>query len=128
MLTTSAGRTWRPVLGPRVKRVTMRDGELRAMQCGEPAHVLASRDGVSWRPVSPRPDDEVEENDDDAPIVVDGMRVELSNSVLQAVRTGEAPQVIAGAWPRDIMPVAASANDGRPAVVVFGNGTVLRRP
>jgi photosystem II stability/assembly factor-like uncharacterized protein len=128
MLTTTAGRTWRPVLGPRVKRVTMRDGELRAMQCGEPAHVFASRDGVAWRAVSPRPDDEVEDVEDEGPIVVEGMSLELSDGVLRSTRAGAASEVIAGAWPRDILPVAASAVDARASVVVFGNGTVLRRP
>ena len=128
MLTSTAGRSWRPVLGPNVKRVTMRDGELRAMLCGVAARVLASRDGTSWRPVSPRIDDDLEDNDEDAPIIVDGMRLELSNGALQVSRIGDAPEVISAAWPRDIMPIAASAVDGHPAVVVFGNGTVLRRP
>jgi hypothetical protein len=106
----------------------MRDGELRAMQCGEPAHVFASRDGVAWRAVSPRPDDEVEDVEDEGPIVVEGMSLELSDGVLRSTRAGAASEVIAGAWPRDILPVAASAVDARASVVVFGNGTVLRRP
>ncbi len=128
MLTVNAGQRWHSVLGPRVKRVVERDGELRAVLCGEPARVLASRDGSLWRPTSGRPDDVTEDDDDDVPVVADGVRIELRDGTLQAAHEGAPPEVIATGWPRDITPVAAAASAGRASVVVFGNGTVVRRP
>jgi hypothetical protein len=58
----------------------------------------------------------------------DGARVELHEGALRTTRPGGATEVIAQAWPRDIAPVAVASSEGRARVVVFGNGTVLRRP
>lgn len=127
MLTTNEGRSWRPVLGPRVKRVVSRGTTLRAVLCGQNPRVLESEDGARWRPSERRPDDE-EEDDDDVPVIADNLRIELVEGTLRAVHDGGSTEVLATAWPHDITPVAAAASDGHATAVVFGNGTVLRRP
>lgn len=127
MLTTTGGRVWRPVLGPRIKRVVLRDGEMRAVSCGDTPTVMASRDGTVWRAVGAGPDDD-DSDDDEAPLVTDGIRIELRDGTLRGVPEHGEPEVFATGWPRDVIPVAASARAGRVTVIVFGNGTVMRRP
>lgn len=127
MLTVNAGRSWRPVLGPRVKRVIARGASLRALLCGASPRVLESVDGARWTAADPRSDDD-EEDDDDVPVIADDLRIELVDGTLRAVRHSGEADVIATSWPHDITPVAAAASNGHATAVVFGNGTVLRRP
>lgn len=126
MLTTTRGRLWRPSLTQPVRRVVERAGELRAWACNA-ERMFVSTDGLRWRATAaePEPDEPAEEL---AAVALDGARVELRDGALRASGPGGADEVIAQAWPRDIAPVAVASGEGRPRVVVFGNGTVLRRP
>ena len=127
MITTTRGRTWAPSLPSPVRRVIDRAGEIRAWTCADPPRMFASGDGVHWRSMRAEPEPE-DDADELAATAHDGARVELHDGALRTTRPGGATEVIAQAWPRDIAPVAVASSEGRARVVVFGNGTVLRRP
>ena len=127
MVTTTRGQLWRPALTVPVRRVVERAGELRAWACGGAARMFVSGDGFRWRVARPEPEPE-EETDEPTAAALDGARVELRDGALHASGPGGPDEVVAASWPRDIAPVAVASGEGRARVVVFGNGTVLRRP
>jgi len=118
--TVDGGRHWRSTLTG-VVSVRSLDGELHATLCGPSSRYRASGDGLTWRPSPTAPPTEESEPD---PTVrtAEGIEVRLDRDTLRA---GEA--LLASAWPRDIVPVVARSSGGAVDLVVFGNGTVLRR-
>ena len=127
MLTLNRGASWRPSLPTLVKRMTLEDGELHAFACDASSRVFASRDAVRWRPIHAEPPPEADAQDDAMTTTPDGTRVELHDAALRVVDTQGHITVVATSWPRDVVPVAASTEAGALRVVVFGNGTVIRR-
>jgi hypothetical protein len=124
MLTTNGGSTWTPVSSIRMQQVARVGDMLYARACASPSRVYVSHDGQRWR-VDARaqfPD----EDSDDAP-AADGTRAVLRDGVLSLVR-GDVSEHVATGWPRDMVPIAIARAEGASTVIVFGNGTVLRRP
>lgn len=118
--TTDGGRTWRTSLAS-VASVRSVNGVLHATLCGAAARYRVSRDGLAWRPLliaAP-----AEESDADvAARTDDGTLLRLERDELRAGGT-----LLASGWPRDIVPVMGRSVAGTVELVVFGNGTVLRR-
>lgn len=118
--TTDGGRSWRTTLTG-VAAVRPVNGVLHATLCGSPPRYRVGRDGVAWRPLPlDAPAEEAEE--DSAVRTGDGTVVRMERDELRA---GGA--VLARGWPRDIVPVVGRSTAGVVDLVVFGNGTVLRR-
>lgn len=126
MLTTSRGQRWRPSLTVPLRRMHERAGVLRAWACGNVPRMFVSADGLRWRPVPPEPEptDEVSES---TVASQDGARVQLRDGALWLSQPASPDQRLAAPWPTDIVPVALASEAGRAQVLVFGNGTVLRR-
>ncbi len=118
--TIDGGRSWRTTLSS-VASVRMLNGALHATLCGARPRYRTGRDGLTWRPLLiEAPADEAET--DGAAHADDGTPLRLERDELRAGGT-----VLASGWPRDIVPVTGRSVAGTVDLVVFGNGTVLRR-
>lgn len=118
--TVDGGRRWRSTLTG-VTSVRAIDGVLHATLCGPTPRHRVGTDGVGWRPsTTDGPADDPEQ--EPSVRTADGIEVHLDQGTLRA---GEA--VLASGWPRDVVPVVARSSAGAVDLVVFGNGTVLRR-
>lgn len=118
--TVDGGRRWRSTL-TRVASVRATGAALHATLCGATPRYRTGRDGVTWRPTPA--DAPAEDGDADTAVRTgEGLVVRLEDDTLLG---GDA--VLASGWPRDIVPVVARSVAGTVDLVVFGNGTVLRR-
>jgi hypothetical protein len=117
--TADGGRHWRTTLTG-VASIRERGGELHATLCGPTSRYRSGPDGVAWHPAAEPPADELEP--DLTVRTGEGIEVRVEHDV---VRGGEAE--LARGWPRDIVPVVGRSRGGVVDLVVFGNGTVLRR-
>lgn len=118
--TVDGGRRWRSTLTS-VTSVRVANGMLQATLCGTTPRYRVGRDGLTWRPaVLEALSDGAEQ--DSAVRTADGTAVRIDQGRLQ---WGDS--VLASGWPRDIVPVVARSSAGAVDLLVFGNGTVLRR-
>jgi hypothetical protein len=117
--TVDGGRRWRSTLAG-VAATRLVDGSLHATLCGATPRYRVSRDGIAWRPEAPPPMDDA--GADAVVRTAEGVVVRVRD---EAVRAGDA--TLATGWARDVVPVVARSQAGVVDLVVFGNGTVLRR-
>ena len=118
--TVDGGRRWRTTLSG-VVSVRSIGRALHATPCGPMPRYRVGRDGVAWRPSTMDAAGEDPEQD----TVVSTGAGDVVRLEDDTVRGGDA--VLATDWPRDIVPVVGRSRDGVVNLVVFDNGTVLRR-
>lgn len=125
-VSVNGGRTWRRAIRAAVGGVRSVGGSVEVVPCTG-TRGWVTRDGVRWRrgvvlaePLA---------SPDESPGVFTNERIgiDATGGVLRTVSRDGDVEVIARRWPAHLVPVAARSEHGVVEIVLFGNGTVLRR-
>ena len=123
----NGGRTWRVAIPTAVRSARAVGGSVEVVPCAG-SRGWVTRDARSWRRGVVLADPLASPDEGQGVFTRERVRVEVSGGALRAVSTEGATEQIAARWPAHLSPVAARSRGGAVDTILFGNGTVLRRP